>query len=72
MIKMDGEFKQGSRYDKEEAFLVFPGDMIGYTIDYISDEECHFEKIIVWEDESLRNLIVELLNKHYEEIHAKK
>jgi hypothetical protein len=45
---------------------VFSGSIPGYTIDYISDEDCHFEKIVVWGDEALRNLIVDLLNKHFD------
>jgi hypothetical protein len=63
---MDGKYKSGDVFEKAEEFIVFSGSIPGYTIDYISDEDCHFEKIVVWGDEALRNLIVDLLNKHFD------
>jgi hypothetical protein len=63
---MTGEYKPGDRVEKEDEWLVFPGDMVGYTIDYSSDDGIIFEKIIVWEDQKLRDRIVELLNKYGE------
>jgi hypothetical protein len=63
---MVGDFRQGDRIEKDEEFIVFPGGSVGYTIDFITDEDHHFEKIIVWEDDRLRDRIVELLNRYGE------
>lgn len=63
---MDNDgYKSGPTIDKDEVLLVQDGS-IGYTIDYIGDDGAAFEAIIVWEDEALRDRIVELLNKYGE------
>jgi hypothetical protein len=69
---MDGEFKPGDRIEDEDDWIVVPGDLIGYTIDYSGEAGCHFRKIVVWEDEALRDLIIKLLNRYYAEIPAKR
>jgi hypothetical protein len=63
---MEGNYKTGDRIEKEDDFVIFSSDMVGYTIDYIGDDECQFEAIVVWENEPLRNRIVELLNRYGE------
>ena len=61
---MNGQgFKIGSEIEKNE-FVVIAEGTTGYTIDYIGDEDASFEVVIVWEDERLRNRIVELLNRY--------
>ena len=60
---MDGEFKSGTTIEKEEM-LVVAADSIGYTIDFVGEDDYSFEAIVVWENEALRNRIVELLNKY--------
>jgi hypothetical protein len=62
----NGEFKSGTQIEKDEL-LVIAKDQIGYTIDYIGDDGASFEMVVVWEDEKLRNRIVELLNRYGEE-----
>lgn len=62
---MDGDFKVGATIEKNE-FLLVQDNAVGYTIDYISDDGVTFELVIVWEDEALRNRIIELLNRYGE------
>lgn len=62
----NGEFKSGTQIEKDEL-LVIAKDQVGYTIDYLGDDGAYFETVIVWEDEKLRNRIVELLNRYGEE-----
>ena len=63
---MNGEFKPGGGIHDEEEFVVIPIGATGYTIDYATEDEIFFEKIIVWGDERLRDRIIELLNRHGE------
>jgi hypothetical protein len=63
---MNGEFKPGTSVEKDEL-LVYSGDSIGYTIEFQEDDdtECPpYEAIVVWDDQKLRDRIVELLNKY--------
>lgn len=60
---MSGEFKNGTTVEKDEVVLLSE-DEVGYTIDYIGDDDVVFEAVVVWGDEKLRNRIVELLNEH--------
>jgi hypothetical protein len=59
----NGEFKYGIVVEKEE-FLVCAADEVGHTIDYSTEEGLSHQVIIVWDDEKLRDRIVELLNKY--------
>lgn len=58
-------FKAGTEISKDE-FIVIDEDTTGYTIDYIGDDGASFELVIVWEDQKLRDRIVELLNRYGE------
>jgi hypothetical protein len=61
---MNGQgFKAGDEIDQKE-FLVITEGTTGYTIDYSGEDGLSFEVVIVWEDEKLRNRIVELLNRY--------
>lgn len=57
------EFKNGSTVEKDEL-LVIQGESVGFTIDRYWDNGIAFEAVIVWEDEKLRNRIVDLLNRY--------
>ena len=59
----NGEFKSGTSLESDEM-LVLSKDSIGYTIDFVDDDSVSFEQIVVWDDERLRNRIVDLLNKY--------
>ena len=59
----NGEFKSGTSLENDEM-LVLSKDSIGYTIDFVDDDSVSFEQIVVWDDERLRNRIVDLLNKY--------
>lgn len=61
----EGEYKPGDRIESEEFFVV-QRDQVGYTIDYTGDNGVIFELVVVWENEKLRDRIVELLNKYGE------
>lgn len=60
---MSGEYKTGSSIEKDELVVIQDG-VVGYTVDYIGDDGCMFEAVIVWENERLRNRIIELLNRY--------